>query len=169
MIEKTFSTFVRAPVQRVWEFHRDVSALRLLSPPGSKVELLGEDHEVRDGALHVLRIRAFGVSLVWEARISDVRPPFGFVDTAERSPFAHWRHRHEFREEGEGTRIVDRIEYRLPGGWLGNGLGRLIVAPGLALFFRYRHAVTKRLLEGQTDGAGAKQGERPSKSGVGGA
>lgn len=169
MTEKTFSTFVRAPVQRVWEFHRDVRALRLLSPPGSKVELLGEDHEVRDGALHVLRIRAFGLSLVWEARISDVRPPFGFVDTAERSPFAHWRHRHEFLEEDGGTRIVDRIEFRLPGGRLGSWFGRLIVAPGLGLFFRYRHAVTKRLLERQVDGAGARQGETPSTSGVGGA
>jgi ligand-binding SRPBCC domain-containing protein len=109
--------------------------------------VVGDDLEVREGALHVLRIRQFGVPVVWRARISEVDPPHGFTDTAERSPFKFWRHRHEFLP-GEGSSILrDTLSYEAPLGILGSLARRLFIDRDVERLFRYRHEATKRILE----------------------
>ncbi|MCW5942147.1 MAG: SRPBCC family protein [Fimbriimonadaceae bacterium] len=148
MTTKTWQTLIDAPVERVWEFHRSADALRRLSPPGTRVELMSQDGAVRVGAVHRLRIRRFGLSVRWDARIERADPPSGFVDVALRSPFAHWRHDHEFvAQPGGRTLLVDRVDYALPFGFLGRVLDRLFVGRALDGMFSHRHAATRRELE----------------------
>lgn len=141
-----FESVLPCPSERVAEFHASAESLALLSPPGTRVEVLSKDAEVRDGALHVLRIRRGPFSTVWKARISEVGP-HGFTDTAEQSPFAFWRHRHEYLSHPEGTLLRDTVEYSLPFGPLGRLLDRLFVGRQVKELFAFRHAATRRALE----------------------
>jgi ligand-binding SRPBCC domain-containing protein len=145
--EKRYEVVLQAPVERVWEFHSSAEALKVLTPPNRDIEPISSDLRVVNDAIHELGFRQFGVRMVWRARISQVEPPFGFTDTAEKSPFAYWQHRHEFRPEGSGTRMIDTIRYRPPGGPLGPILNRLLISSDLDRLFAFRHEATKRALE----------------------
>ncbi len=146
-MRRVFETRIAAPVEKVWAFHESVEALKALTPPDRNVTVMSEDTAVREGALHVLRVVMFGVPIVWKARITDVQPPFGFTDTAEKSPFAAWRHRHDFLPDGDGTLLRDTVEYRAPFGPLGALAHRLFIDRDIERMFAYRHRVTKEALE----------------------
>lgn len=145
--QKVFSTLVRATVEEVWAFHSSAEALRVLTPKERHVELIDKDLSVREGALHRIRVRQFGLPLLWYARISEVEPPHAFTDTAERSPFPFWRHRHEFLEHPEGCLLKDTVDYVPPGGPLSGLVDALVVSKQLDELFRFRHRATKAALE----------------------
>lgn len=142
-----FESPLSCSVEELWAFHADVSALTLLTPPGTKVSIVGSDTRVENGALHELRIKKAGVTLSWRARISDVQPPFGFVDTAEKSPFRAWRHHHQFIAVESGSLLRDTVDYELPFGFLGQILDRLIVRRDVQSMFAHRHLVTRQSLD----------------------
>ena len=137
-----FETPLPCSPERLWEFHSSADALALLTPPSRKVEVLGGDLQVRQGALHVIRVRQFGVPIVWHARIVECEPPARFVDVAERSPFAFWRHEHAFLPHPGGSLLRDTVEYRLPFGPLGAIADRAFVRRDLERLFAFRHAAT---------------------------
>lgn len=147
MRRKVFETRLAAPVESVWAFHASAEALRALTPRGRQVELISDDLAVVAGARHVIRVRQFGVPLVWVARIEVAEPPHRFVDVAERSPFRFWRHEHAFLQDGDGTLLRDSLEYELPLEPLGALAHALFVSRDLDSLFAFRHARTKELLE----------------------
>ena len=95
----------------------------------------------------MFQVQQFGIWLTWKARISDVNPPYGFVDTAEQSPFSSWRHHHEFQQDGEGSLLIDHVSYELPMGPLGNIANKIFLHRQLEAMFDYRHEVTKKELD----------------------
>jgi len=145
-----FESKLSAPPHQVWEFHASAKALHALTPPGQSVEVDG-DPEVREGALHVLCFRRFGLPMRWHARIRDVHAPHGFTDVAERSIFRAWRHQHEFLADGSGTLLRDTVTYEPPGGPFAGLIDRLIVKRELTALFRFRHDATRKALAGSVD------------------
>ena len=61
--------------------------------------------------------------ICWRVRIVEFAWFHHFVEEQVRGPFALFRHRHgieaETRDGAEGTRVSDRVEFALPGGWSG--------------------------------------------------
>lgn len=112
-------TKVAASPSEVWDLHSSIENIVRISPKFPVVKVIGDDTKVEDGALHVLEIGFFLFKIVWKARISDVVPGRGFTDTADQSPFQFWRHRHAFEPDGEGTIVVDEVEYLFRGGLTG--------------------------------------------------
>ncbi len=142
-----FETVLRCTPEQLWDFHSSAAALRVLTPPSKQVEVIGEDLAVRDGAIHKIRVRQFGLPLVWVARIEQVQPPHQFVDVAVKSPFKSWTHRHEFLAHAEGALLRDTIDFEMPLGPLGSLVYALIVRRDLESMFAHRHKATKEALE----------------------
>ena len=145
-VTRVFESTIECPVEALWEFHSSAEALRILTPPSRKIEVLSKDLEVREGALHVLKVRQFGIPLVWKARISEVHPPIGFTDTAEKSPFKSWRHRHEFIHAEGGSLLRDTVTYEAPFGPLGDLARVLFIDRDIERLFAFRHKATRRAL-----------------------
>jgi|688.fasta_scaffold529882_2 ligand-binding SRPBCC domain-containing protein len=142
---KVFRTFLPGvSAQMLWEFHSNVNALVLLTPPGAEVEVIGETTDVFEGALHKIRVKKFGSRLNWIARIHEVNEPKSFRDTAEKSPFKTWTHEHKFEEENGGCWLIDTVEYSLPFGILGWIAGALLVNRDIDNMFAHRHKVTRK-------------------------
>jgi ligand-binding SRPBCC domain-containing protein len=147
MPQLVFETQIQASPQDLWDFHSQVTALPLLAPPGSRIAIVGEDLEVRNGAVHRLRIKRMGGVIRWEAHISEVIPGRQFRDTAAKSPFAAWTHLHEFLPFGTGAMLRDTVDYTPPFGPLGGLIDRLLLRKDIEAMFRHRHRVTKERLE----------------------
>jgi ligand-binding SRPBCC domain-containing protein len=116
----------------------------VLSVEGSFPLRMGSEVRLRARQLPLPRAQT------WLIRVVQFEPPVLIVDEMLRGPFAAWRHEHRFAElPGGGTRLTDRVTYRLPGGRLGRvadaALGRRL----LLGTFRSRQARTRAVLEAE--------------------
>jgi len=126
-----------APPDVLFAFFADPRSLELLSPPSLRLEVLPPvAATLRAGAIVDYRIRIYGVAVTGSTRIEEWAPPTRFVDVQQlRGPYLAWRHEHRFEPDGDGTRVVEHVEYRVPGGALVNAL---LVRPELQRIFDYR-------------------------------
>jgi ligand-binding SRPBCC domain-containing protein len=155
-------TRVAAPLSEVWTFHSRISGLEALTPSFMNLRVEGvtgpdgePDPEVLEAGSRIdMSMRPFevGPRQTWTSVVTERREGDGtamFRDRMEGGPFPEWVHTHRFFADGEETLVVDTVEYRLPGGPVGEALGPLGWV-GFEPMFRYRHRRTRELLE---DGA----------------
>jgi ligand-binding SRPBCC domain-containing protein len=148
---------VATALPEVWDFHSRITGLEALTPEWMNLvveEIRGPDGEfdpeiLEAGAEIDLAMRPLGVGprQSWTTRITEREENEDsafFRDVMEDGPFARWVHSHYFYADDGGTRIRDRVEYRLPGGELGDLAGPFAVV-GFEPMFRYRHRETERL------------------------
>ncbi len=140
---------VNAPVEKVWDLHRNPAVLKRISPPGLVVRLPDPAPEPENGVRFLLRLHPLGLpwGIPWESIFSDVEPPFGFVDTQGQGPFASWRHSHRFEPLADGgTRIVEHVDWVAPFGWLGRIADTIVLQPMLRATFVYRKLQLTKIL-----------------------
>lgn len=158
------ATHVPAPIDDVWAFHSTIDGLRALTPDWMRLGIdavEGPDGEPNPGTLVRgtrirMSVRPFGIGprQRWTSRIVD-REPAGddpvegsayFVDDMLHGPFRKWVHTHSFFADGDETRLVDTVEYRLPFGPIGDAVGPF-ARVGFEGMFRDRHRRTRDRFE----------------------
>ena len=148
---KRYESVLKADVQAVWNFHSSAEALNELTPSSRKVRWVSNDLSVREDAVHEFRVKIGPFWVTWRAQLSAVSPPYGLVDTALKSPFKSWTHKHEFISHPKGTLIRDTIEYVPPFGILGALANRLFISKDIDRLFVFRHESTSKALAGARD------------------
>ena len=149
-------TLVDAPLDRVWSFYSTIDGLRSLTPAWMALRIESIDHPQQDlqksGELVAgTEIRA-SVAPFWvfprqswtsiiESR-SEHEDVCSFVDSMHGGPFKTWKHTHRFVAADGQTRVIDHVDYRAPGG----GIGEFLTCGGLSTFFAYRHRRTREIL-----------------------
>ena len=148
MPEFTVSSYIHAPIERVWAFHETPDALEKLTPPSQGIEVVSHTGGIAAGARLVIRVPILGpIQAEWHAVHTVCKAPTLFIDEQEKGPFAYWHHEHRFTQHNQGTLLTDAITFRLPGGPIVNFFGAPIVKLQLRGMFRYRHAMTKKSCE----------------------
>ncbi|HVG39700.1 MAG TPA: SRPBCC family protein, partial [Pyrinomonadaceae bacterium] len=90
-----YESTINAPPERVFAFHELPDALRRLTPPWERVEVVQLAPNLRKGARAVLETKLFGLLKVrWVAEHTIYDPPRLFEDVQLSGPFKSWRHRH---------------------------------------------------------------------------
>lgn len=140
------STWIARPIAEVFAFFAGAGNLERITPPELRFRILGRlPIEMQKGATIEYRLALFGVPFGWRTVIDHWEPPYRFVDRQLRGPYTQWVHTHMIRREHHGTRMDDRVDYRLPLGPL--GLPALpLVRHQLKRVFDYREATIQRLL-----------------------
>jgi ligand-binding SRPBCC domain-containing protein len=62
-----------------------------------------------------------------------------FVDEQRFGPYRMWHHEHHFEPHENGTKMIDKVSYKLPMGFLGNMMHGILVKPQLNKIFRFRY------------------------------
>lgn len=134
------------PRERVFAFFAAAENLERITPPELRFRIVTPlPIAMREGALIEYRLRLGGVPFGWTTRIAAWEPSHRFVDTQLRGPYAVWEHTHEFDDVEGGTRMRDRVRYRLPFGVLGR-LGHPIVRWQVERIFAYRERAVRECL-----------------------
>lgn len=134
---------IAAPAAEVFDWHARPGALERLIPPWQEIRVLGRTGGIEDGARTVIRIRKGPFKFRWVAVHRDFEPGRQFVDEQVSGPFASWRHSHRVSPEGSDQSVLeDEINYRLPGGKLGELLAGSKVRSDLRRTFHFRHRRT---------------------------
>jgi ligand-binding SRPBCC domain-containing protein len=156
----TTQTSIALPLEQVFDFFTRAENLGRITPPELNFRILTPTPvEIRRGALIDYRLSLLGIPFGWRTEITDWLPPYEFVDTQVRGPYAQWVHRHRFREEAGGTLIEDEVRYRLPVPLLGE-LGYPLLHWHVGRIFRYRERMIRRILlpaEDAADGSSARR------------
>lgn len=141
----TASIEVPVPLGEVFSFFANAQNLQLITPPDLGFEIMTPTPiEMRPGLQLDYRVRIRRFPARWTSLISVWDPPYRFVDEQVRGPYLRWHHLHEFQATAQGTRILDSVEYAVPG-WVLEGLAhRFLVQPDLVRIFSYR---TERIAE----------------------
>lgn len=134
------------PRTEVFAFFADPLNLPRLTPPAYRLRLLGPAEAMGAGAVFDVRLRWLGLPLRWRIFVREYDPPARFLDAQVRGPCARWEHRHLFLVDGDGTRVEDRVVYRLPLGPLGRLAHRLLVGRQLRALWAYRRRRVADLL-----------------------
>jgi len=130
------------PIDEVFGFFAEARNLEKLTPRWLRFEVLTEGPiTMAPGTLIDYRIHWRGIPLRWRTEIEVWEPNHRFVDRQLRGPYRLWRHEHIFVERGDGTAIIDRVEYAPFGGALAQ---RLVVARDVKRIFGHRHEVLHR-------------------------
>jgi ligand-binding SRPBCC domain-containing protein len=141
---------IRATPERVFAFHEQRDALKLLTPPWETSRVIQAARISEVGSVAVVETRILGlVPVRWIARHTAYDPPRSFEDVQERGPFRRWRHRHVVSPHPKGATLRDEIEYEPPLGILGRLAEPFLVRPRLEKLFDYRHEITRAWCEGE--------------------
>lgn len=147
MVTKVHETLVRAPVQKVWDFHNAPGTFKLLIPPDQHVEVVSKDLTIREGAVQEFIVHQLGLKFRWRARIIEAHEPRIFVDISEKGPFKTWKHSHEFIDvEGE-TLIRETVNYIPPGSFISGFINNLMVEEQVDKMLKHRSKVYREHLE----------------------
>jgi ligand-binding SRPBCC domain-containing protein len=120
----------------VFDFFADARNLQTITPPWLHFVILTPTPiEMRPGALIDYKLRVHGFPLRWQTEITEWNPPHHFVDQQLRGPYTLWHHTHRFFDQDGGTRCVDEVRYRPPGGAL---INYLFVKRDVQKIFAYR-------------------------------
>lgn len=128
----------------VYAWHSRDGALHRLVPPFDGVELVRQSGDFAHREVE-LRVPLGPIHSSWVARHEDVREGQQFVDVMVSGPFAAWRHSHLFEADAAHpghSVMTDRVDWRLPAGAVGQGVGGGQVEKTLARTFAFRHRRT---------------------------
>jgi len=150
MREELFTTRqdVSRPREEVFQFFSDPGNLMRLTPPWLGFSILTPAPlPVGEGAVFDYRLKVRGLPLRWRTLIETWEEGRSFTDRQIQGPYAFWHHTHLFLDlPGGGTRIVDRVRYRVGWGPLGCLATALWVRPDVERIFRFRKDAVQRLL-----------------------
>ncbi len=141
------SQVVPLPRAQVFAFFAEARTLEAITPEFLHFEILPPVPVSLDvGSRIDYRLSLFGIPFHWRTRIAAWQPGVRFVDVQEKGPYALWHHTHTFADCEGGTRVSDRVEYRLPLGPLGEVAHPLMVRRTLERIFDHRRERVAALL-----------------------
>ncbi len=145
---------VNSALVDVWKFYTNIKHLEIVSPKEIKLNILQTSDEVlKEGTVAGISGKLI-IAAKWYSKITYFGE-YQYVDEMiqdENSmpPFRKWKHTHIFKEiDSCKTKVIDKIEFTLPFGLLGNILDFYIVLK-LRKIFEYRKIATKKYLENKT-------------------
>lgn len=148
------ATILPLPPAAVFPFFSAAENLERITPPELNFRILTPTPiTLAVGTLIDYRLRLWGIPFRWRTKIPLWEPPYRFADEQLRGPYGYWHHEHRFETvEGDATRMVDIVHYRLPFHPLSLPVLPL-VRRQLERIFRYRAGVISQLLrDGRVEG-----------------
>ena len=142
------TTFIHAPVERVFDLSRSISLHKISTVDtneqaidGVMSGLINLNETVTWQAKHLFKTRRF------TSRISAMLRPDHFTDEMVKGDFKSFRHEHHFRSADNGTVMIDMISFESPYGFIGRLFNSIYLKNYIERFLVMRNAVIKDYAE----------------------
>jgi len=143
----TASQTIARPREEVFAFFANPRNLEAITPPWLRFRVVdAPPGEIRENSVLTYRLSLRGIPITWVSRISEWVPGERFVDEQIRGPYALWHHTHTFEDDAGGTRVGDRVVFRLPLAPVGDWIAGRFVASDVRRIFEFRRRRIAELL-----------------------
>ena len=127
--------------EEVFGFFSDAMNLQALTPSWLHIDVITpQPISIAVGTRLDYRLRLRGIPVRWQSEITVWDPPNRFVDEQRRGPYRRWVHTHRFIDERGGTRMIDEVDFEVPGG----SLVTWFVMRDVRKIFAFRRTVLQR-------------------------
>lgn len=144
------TTFIAAPVERVFDLSRSVNLHKISTAHthekivGGKMSgLIEEGETVTWQAKHLYKERKF------TSKITAMQRPESFTDEMIQGDFKSFRHEHHFKATDNGTIMIDVVEFESPYGIIGKWINRFYLTNYIEQLLLKRNEVIKEYAEGK--------------------
>jgi ligand-binding SRPBCC domain-containing protein len=144
------TTFIAAPVKRVFDLSRNITLHKLSMQQtgeraisGTTSGLIKKDETVTWKAKHLFKTRFF------TSKITEMEPFEKFTDKMVRGDFKSFEHEHYFKPTENGTIVIDVIRFETPYGIIGKILNNLYLTPYMEKLIKMRNDVIKQYATGE--------------------
>jgi len=146
MVTIHLTTFIAAPIERVFDLSRSIdlhkrSKRREEAVSGVTFGLINEGETVTWKAKHLMKTRYLRVKVTAMSR------PFSFTDESISGDLKKMKHEHHFKSIENGTLMIDIFKYSLGYGSIGKAINNLYVSGYLEKLLEERNAVIKEYAE----------------------
>jgi ligand-binding SRPBCC domain-containing protein len=132
-------SFIPKPVEEVFAFFSRAENLEKVTPSRLQFRILTElPIKMHSGSMIDYQLKIWGLPFLWRTEITVWDPPYRFVDIQAKGPYRKWIHEHRFEKSGDGTQMLDTVEYAVPGGWFAPIIHKFFIKKDLEAIFKYR-------------------------------
>lgn len=110
---------IPVPLEKLFDFLRRPANVALVSDPAAGLQLVSAPELVELGSIITFRIAAFGQVREATHEVIELDPYRKIAEMQTAGPMKSWRHQHTFEASGDGTILIERIEFEPPGGIVG--------------------------------------------------
>ncbi len=142
------TTFIEAPVERVFDLSRNIQLHKESmkhhqeeAVAGTRYGLIGQNESVTWKARHFFRTRILRV------QISDMQKPFRYVNEQAQGAFKRMKHEHHFKPCENGTIKIDLFHFESPYGTVGKLFSSFYLRKYLRKVLQHRNHVIKEYAE----------------------
>ena len=142
------TTFIAAPVQRVFNLSRSINLHQISTAStnekaieGVITGLINKHETVTWQAKHLFKTRLF------TSKITEMQSPDFFTDEMLKGDFKSFHHQHHFKAAENGTIMIDLIDFESPYGIIGKIANRLFLRSYIENFLIKRNTVIKDYAE----------------------
>jgi len=142
------TTFIAAPIERVFDLSRSISLHKISSAHTNKEAiggitsgLINKNETVTWRAKHLFKIRYF------TTRISEMQSPNFFINEMQKGDFKSLKHEHHFKKIDNGTIMIDILNFESPYGIIGKWFNKIYLKNILQKFIVQRSIVIKDYAE----------------------
>ena len=134
-------------LDKAWDFFSSPLNLQKITPEemGFKITS-GNVKKMHPGQIITYKVGvAPMIKSSWVTEITHVDEKKYFVDEQRFGPYKMWHHEHHFEEVKEGVKMIDKVSYKLPLGFLGQIAHAIFVKRQLTKIFSHRTEVLTKL------------------------
>ena len=142
------TTFIAAPVERVFDLSRHIALYKLIFQSrkekltsGAASTLVGKNETITIVAKHAGRARMMMM------KITTLQRPSLFIEEQVKGDLQHYKHEHHFKAEQNGTIIIDILEFGTPRDIIGKIFGKVYFKKYLEELLRKRTELIRSYAE----------------------
>ena len=142
------TTFVKAPVERVFDLSRSVTLHKKSlehtgeqAIAGTTSGLINLHETVTWKAKHIGKMRTM------KMKVSSMATPHSFTDEMAEGDFTSMKHEHHFKQVENGTIMIDLFYFETPYGFIGKVFNRLYLTRYLRRLLEQRNSMIKDYAE----------------------
>jgi ligand-binding SRPBCC domain-containing protein len=143
------TTFIKAPVERVFDLSRNIQLHKETmrqhneeAVAGTRFGLIEKDESVTWKAKHFFKTRILRV------QVTEMKKPVQFIDEQAQGDFKKMKHEHHFKPCENGTIMIDLFHFESPYGPIGKWLNAFYLKRYIKHLLQQRNTVIKEYAEG---------------------
>ena len=144
------TTFVAAPVPRVFNLSRNISIYRkVFNAPNERFDFSGSDNHLSPGdsvsiqARHISRFRSISL------KVTSFEQPWYYQEELIKGDLPFYKHEHHFKEIDNGSIMIDVITYGHPNDLIGKMLASFYMKTYIEKLANERNRLIKEYAESE--------------------